>query len=385
MLKQYGILLTFLFGAAGLQAVGASRSVPKPPTMEEQMLGHVEKVLVLDSIAVDRYEFFRRYNIRPSAGRILSGEEVGAALSGVQVPVEFQGSPFTGFTNEFEDYLVWAQQDTTGYLRLAESVRLGDGSWSSPRFTPAVLNTGDEDDEAPIEANAAFPFMSDDGQTLYFASDNEMSLGGYDIFIATKDPSDGEFLIPGNVGMPFNSPYDDYLMVLDNQTGVGWWATDRNQLEDKVTIYVYALSDERVNVDPDDEDLLSYATLSGWENLLDEEQQAVRRRLLAELPTGKATAAMAAPDFSLPMPGGQTYHYFTEFNNKKAASQMQLYLSSAKALDSKRADLASLRKQFASGDKKTASKIQALEEEVRRDESSLRKILSDIYKLESQQ
>lgn len=351
-------------------------------SLERQMLTHVEKVLVLDTINVDKYEFFRHYRLNPSAGSILPGEQVRALLKGVSMPEEFTGSPFTGFTNEFNDYLIYAQQDTTGYLRLAESSRLIDGTWSEPEFTPAVLNTGIDDDDTPVEANAAFPFMADDGQTLYFASDNTQSLGGYDIFVATKDPSDGDFLIPGNLGMPFNSPYDDYMLVLDSQAGVGWWASDRNQLEDQITIYIYALTDERVNVDPDDPQLETYASLSGWEALLDEEQQAARRRLLSELPTGRATAAVQAPDFILPVPGGRQYKYFSDFKNTKAASKMQLYQGQKAALEKKEAELAALRKQYAGGDRKAGDRILSLEEQLRTDSDNLRELLSEIYRLE---
>lgn len=389
-MRYFSLVLALPVCFFGFSAKNTSKKVQsEPPSLEQQMLSHVEKVLVVDSLTVDKFEFFRQYSLQPSAGRILSGKEVAASIQDTPISDEFAGEPFTGFTNEFNDYLIWSQEDTTGYLRLAESVRLVDGSWSAPEFTPTVLNNGkeledDEDDdiEDRVLANAAFPFMLDDGQTLYFASDNENSLGGYDIFIATKDPSDGEFLIPGNLGMPFNSPFDDYMMVLDRQTGVGWWATDRNQLGDRITIYIYALTDERVNVDPEDENLLAYATLSGWDGLLDEDQQAERRRLKAEMSKIKP-ANLRTPDFSLDMPGGKTYNYFSDFKNSKAASRMQLYLAQKESLQKKQAQLSTLRKQFAEGNRQVQPRILALEEEVRKDSASLKNLLSEIYKLEN--
>lgn len=377
-------------GAASVATFAALAAKPAPaapPTLEEQMLSHVERVLVVDSLTVDKYEFFRKYKLSPSSGRILSGDEVAAALGNVTRSEDFVGQPFTGFTNEFNDYMIWAQEDTTGYIRLAESVRLIDGTWSEPEFTPTVLNNGDDeedgdDEEFAVTANAAFPFMLDDGQTLYFAADNGQSLGGYDIFIASKDPSDGEFLIPGNLGMPFNSPYDDYMLAVDSETGVGWWATDRNQLGDKITIYIYALTDERVNVDPDDEFLMAYATLSGWESLLNEEQQAERERLRREI-AGIKTADSRNPDFLLPMPGGRTYRFFSDFRNQKAASQMQLYLAQLGSFENREKELSELRGRYARGDRQVAERIRFLEEQLRNEEATLRKLLSEIYKLET--
>ncbi|MFR3186749.1 MAG: hypothetical protein ACLTOV_01045 [Phocaeicola sp.] len=42
------------------------------------------------------------------------------------------------------------------------------------------------------------------------------------------------------MGMPFNSPYNDYMYALDDFNNLGWFATDRFQPEGKVCIYVFA-------------------------------------------------------------------------------------------------------------------------------------------------
>lgn len=369
-------------------SLAAKVQPPKTPTLRDRMLAHVERVLILDTLTVDREKFMRSYRLEPSAGRLLSGSETVRELAsgqrGFSFPDNFDGEPLTGFTNEFNDYLIWAQPDTTGYLRLAESVRLADGTWSQPQFASPILNSGreEEDEEDAVVANAAYPFMLDDGQTLYFAADNSQSLGGYDIFIATKDPSDGEYLIPGNIGMPFNSEYDDYMLAIDRQTGVGWWASDRNQLEDEVTVYIYALTDERVNVEPDDENLSSYASLSGWESLLDDDQQAERERLKKAIANIRPVEKRE-PEFELPMPGGLTYRFYTDFKNPKAATRMEGYMKQRAGLEQKMVQLAGLRARYAEGDKAIAQKIQSLEEQVRREEATLKSQLSEIYRLEN--
>lgn len=351
--------------------------------LKNQMLSHVEKILVVDSIAVDKDAFFKHYRIHPSAGAVVSADEVADFLGNTSFPDNFVGTPFTGFTNEFNDYMIWAHEDTTGYLRLAESVRLIDGSWSTPRFAPTVLNFGAQaDDDDPVDANTAFPFMADDGQTLYFAADNGASLGGYDIFIATKDPLDGNYLIPRNIGMPFNSEFDDYMLVLDQQTGVGWWATDRNQLEDMITIYVYKIADQRVNVDPSDEFLPNYASLLGWEELADDEQLELRRKLRDDI-AGIKIADFRAPEFTLPVSNGGVYHYFSDFRNKEAAGLMKKYLKESADLEKDKSELSSLRGQYHNRpDEGLGSRIRTLEEKVRSAESSLSKLLSNIYKAE---
>ena len=47
--------------------------------------------------------------------------------------------------------------------------------------------------------------------------------------------------------MPYNSPYNDYLPCHRRDIGPRGWATDRNQIPGKVTIYVFVPSAVRVN------------------------------------------------------------------------------------------------------------------------------------------
>ena len=104
----------------------------------------------------------------------------------------------------------------------------------------AGFDTGGNDD---------FPFLLSDGTTLYFASDGEGSIGGYDIFVSRMNTEDGCFLRPDNLGMPFNSPANDYMMAINEVANLGWFASDRNQPQGKVCVYVFVPNDKRVKVD----------------------------------------------------------------------------------------------------------------------------------------
>ena len=116
-----------------------------------------------------------------------------------------------------------------GCMRLFTAFRLLDG-WSRPTLLPDAVNAS---------GNVNYPFLMPDGVTLYFASDGEGSMGGYDIFITKYMPATGQYLTPENVGMPFNSPYNDYMMLVDEANGIGWFATDRYQAEGQVAIYLF--------------------------------------------------------------------------------------------------------------------------------------------------
>lgn len=355
-----------------VEASGANEQLKK------QMLSHVEKILIVDSVLIDKNDFFKFYRLQPSAGKILGEEE----LDNISVNYPDAGYPQIGFTNEFRDYLIWAQPDSTSYLRLVESSKLTDGKWSEPEYLSTVLNSAADEDD-PAIADASFPFMLDDGVTLYFASNGPESLGGYDIFVATKDPSDGSFLKPRNIGMPFNSEYDDYMMAVDELTGVGWWVSDRNQIEDKLTLYIYELKESRENVDPADPDLMVYATLADWKSVLDEEDDTRRNELKNEIRAVRKDSGKAQ-DFYLPISGKKAYTSFSDFKSPKAAALMKKYLADSKNVQMKEKELKNLRLKLykSAGDPKLKKEIQTYETSLRNDKKALKETLSEIYRME---
>lgn len=64
-------------------------------------------------------------------------------------------------------------------------------------------------------------------------------MSGYDIFVTRYNTNTDTYLVPENVGMPFNSPYNDYMYVIDEYNNLGWFASDRFQPEGKICIYVF--------------------------------------------------------------------------------------------------------------------------------------------------
>ncbi len=87
------------------------------------------------------------------------------------------------------------------------------------------------------EHNDAFPFMATDGSTFYFSSDRPGGFGGYDIYKAYFDNETQSFLEPINLGVPFNSPDDDFLFVSDEFNQVAWFASNRETRGDTLMVY----------------------------------------------------------------------------------------------------------------------------------------------------
>ncbi len=76
-----------------------------------------------------------------------------------------------------------------------------DGRWTEPENLGPVVNSAYDE---------TTPFLSRDGKTLYFSSnDRNKSIGGYDIFRSFYVARAGRWSAPQNLGLPINSSADD--------------------------------------------------------------------------------------------------------------------------------------------------------------------------------
>lgn len=81
---------------------------------------------------------------------------------------------------------------------------MGGDKWSIPKSLGNAVNTNFDEDYA---------YVTLDGKTLYFASKGHNSMGGYDVFMATRKTVNDDWGNPKNMGYPINSPYDDFLFM----------------------------------------------------------------------------------------------------------------------------------------------------------------------------
>jgi len=91
--------------------------------------------------------------------------------------------------------------------------RLPSGKWAPAQKLPPTINTGYNED---------FPFLSEDCQTLYFASEGHNGMGGYDLFRTVWNAEDNSFSRPENLGYPINSTDDDRSICVTPDNRVGY-------------------------------------------------------------------------------------------------------------------------------------------------------------------
>ena len=336
------------------------------------MLYHVEKIAIIDSIVVDKDNFFEYYRLSSGAGT-LSGKNV--------LPFEIQDSATVVFEPESRSRLMWGMNSlenadsVDGMTRkhIYETQKLYEGNWDKAIKLDETIN---------IDGDSSYPYMMSDGTTLYYANNGSESIGGYDIFISRKDSESGKFYSPQNIGMPFNSPFDDYMLVIDEFTGVGWWATDRNRIPGKVTIYVYVPQSVRVNYSPEDPDLLSYAKVENIQSTWDGNDYTDK---LQEIKAVSQSHKEEHKDFVFHLSNDVTYTRYDQFKNSEARHRMEelVVIKQNKASDEER--LKRLRVQFSkvSGVQRNSlkgeilrleEKIDAYYEEIERVENAIRRL-----------
>jgi hypothetical protein len=103
--------------------------------------------------------------------------------------------------------------------------QLPNGKWAKPSNIGGIINS-------PYDEEA--PFISPNGQTLYFSSNGHETIGGYDVHNA-ESRADGSWEPPKNLGYPINTVDDDiYFSVEENDktayysrfSGVGYGGSD---------------------------------------------------------------------------------------------------------------------------------------------------------------
>ncbi|WP_298544437.1 hypothetical protein [uncultured Aquimarina sp.] len=90
-----------------------------------------------------------------------------------------------------------------------------DGSYGTPRNLGGKINS---------PGRETFPYVSDRG-TLFFASDGHVGFGGLDIFMVLPNRTTGWSIY--NLGTPINSEKDDFTFIINEESQIGYFASNR--------------------------------------------------------------------------------------------------------------------------------------------------------------
>ena len=184
------------------------------------MLSNTDKLLVIDSVVVDKESFLKHLELQNENGYV--GIENDNAW----------------FINALKNKKIYASGDSLSGRKLILAYYV-NSKWEDRRPI-SELNT--------LFSDINFPFLMPDATTLFFSAKGHNSIGGFDIYTTRLDVDNGGFYIPDNYGLPYNSTANDYFLAIDERNNLGWLVSDRYQPEDKVCIYIFVPNKNRVKL-----------------------------------------------------------------------------------------------------------------------------------------
>lgn len=182
-------------------------------------LRKVEDITFIDSLVVLKSVLYTSLKLSPDAGEMVPARNL------------FPNSPKaygSAYLPERNDKALYGDASAGKGLDLFVRYRLMNEWDDEERISDAVNTMSDEIN----------PWLMSDGTTLYFASNKPEGFGGYDLYV-TRNVKNDEYLLPDHLNMPFNSPANDYFLVIDEFSNRGYLATDRNQSSGYAVIYTF--------------------------------------------------------------------------------------------------------------------------------------------------
>lgn len=199
----------------------------------QRMVDKVEDIQIIDSLVVDKEDFLPAYTLSEESGTLTTYKDFFQSNEPVNSTV---------YMNQKGDKVFYAHSTEGNHYCLFSQSRLMD-KWGDEKQLPMNVNSNEDDN---------YPFVLSDGVTIYYASKGNGSIGGYDLFVTRYNINSDTYLAPEQMGMPFNSPYNDYMMVFDEVKNLGWFVSDRFQPEGKACVYLFIPNTENKRVESED-------------------------------------------------------------------------------------------------------------------------------------
>lgn len=115
--------------------------------------------------------------------------------------------------------------------------KLPNGAWAMPQNCGPTINTsGDED----------FPSISFDGQTIYFSSNGHKGMGGFDLYQVTWNTEENTYYDFKNIGYPLNTPFDERTISYTQDGKHAYISSSRKGGKGDLDIYRVSFSDVEI-------------------------------------------------------------------------------------------------------------------------------------------
>lgn len=289
----------------------------------QRYIRRVERLQVIDSVEVSLDSMLYAFPLSHEAGTI-SLDTLGNTI----------------YINQRGDRKLWSEKVDT-QLYLLSSHRLLD-EWTAPDTLPTTVN---------FTSKQTSPYLLNDGVTLYYAANDTNGLGGMDIYVSRYNISTEAYTTPENIGMPYNSPANEYLFLLDEIHQVGYLATDRFASEGKVHIYSFAIPEYKQywkNIPVDS--LIAYARLEQFEKV-------VADTTINHTPIADRENTDKIGDFYFIINDSVIYYSINDFRQPRAKDKYYEWKKADQQYLSEQQQLKQLRQQYATADEVTQKEL----------------------------
>ena len=273
-----------------------------------QALRGTDHVVVVDSVVVDKQTFLAAYNISDEMGKVAMTNK--------------------GRTTEFTTQLgniVYASEPNKESLQLY-TYYLENGRRSEKKLVEGL----------DVDGDINYPFLMSDGSTLYFAARSSEGLGNYDLYITRYDYDEDKYYRAESLGFPYNSYANDYMMVVDEDRHIGWFASDRYQPEGKVCIYTFIPNSSRHPYDYENDplaEIITAAKLRPIKATWTKENEVARQQALMTLKkASQSDKQQTNYEFTLVINDQKTYHFYRDFRSPQAKLQCKEWMDKSAQL-----------------------------------------------------
>lgn len=156
---------------------------------------------------------------------------------------------------------------------------------------------------------------------------------------------------------------------------MGWWTTDRNRLDDELTVYVFVTNDLRTNYPPDEDDITGFARINDY--LATQPEDSDYDSLLSTIRAIDPEARAKKPEFTFPASDGRIFRRYDELPDAASRAAMKRWLSAKAELDEALAGLSELRRQY------NGNRSASLASRIRREESQTEAARTEVSRLRS--
>ena len=132
------------------------------------------------------------------------------------------------YAPEGTEVIYYSAADQEGIRNIYRTRKKGS-TWT----LPSLLN-----EKMISDSDEIYPVISHDGKYMYFASEGLYGVGGFDLYVSEWDAAAEDWSVPVNMGFPYSSPANDFLLVNSEDGKYTLFASDRGCPKDSVWVYV---------------------------------------------------------------------------------------------------------------------------------------------------